>query len=219
MNWLKLFGKRVQHPSGEVAPESLEIALLPLAAVLFPGGLLSLKLSEPKYLEMVTACARSGMPFGVCLSVGAKNSESNPEPNVGMQGIGTLAHAEVVEALKTDHLALTVRGGRRFRVLAEERRADGLLHARVELLDEPSGVPVPERLSGLLPLLHKVVADLGREKIPEPHEFDDAAWVGYRLTEVVPVQLMAKQKLLELDDPVSRLEILHKYFAQRNLLT
>lgn len=61
----------------------------------------------------------------------------------------------------------------------------------------------------MLPLLRKVVGDLGVEKIQEPHYyFDNAAWVGYRLTEVVPVQLLAKQKLLELDDPVSRLEIL-----------
>lgn len=42
--------------------------------------------------------------------------------------------------------------------------------------------------------------------------------VGYRLTEVVPVQLLAKQKLLELDDSVSRLEILFAYLSQRELL-
>ena len=55
-------------------------------------------------------------------------------------------------------------------------------------------------------------------KIPEPHDFDDAAWVGYRLTEVMPVQLLAKQQLLELDDPVSRLEVLFAYLSQRKLL-
>ena len=54
--------------------------------------------------------------------------------------------------------------------------------------------------------------------MPPPHAFDDAAWVGYRLTEIVSVQMLAKQKLLELDDPVSRLEILHAYFAQRKLV-
>jgi Lon protease-like protein len=54
--------------------------------------------------------------------------------------------------------------------------------------------------------------------MPEPHDFDDAAWVGYRLTEIVPVQMLAKQKLLELDDPVSRLEILFTYLAQRKLV-
>lgn len=35
--------------------------------------------------------------------------------------------------------------------------------------------------------------------MPPPHAFDDAAWVGYRLSEAVPVQALAKQKLLELE--------------------
>ena len=54
--------------------------------------------------------------------------------------------------------------------------------------------------------------------MPEPHLFDDAAWVGYRLSEVVPVQALARQKLLELDDPVSRLEVIFAYLAQRKLV-
>ena len=93
-----------------------------------------------------------------------------------------------------------------------------MLRAQVELLLEPKRQGIPVSLRGLLPLLRKVVGDLGVEKIQEPHYFDNAAWVGYRLTEVVPVQLLAKQKLLELDDPVSRLEILFVYLSQRKLL-
>jgi len=54
--------------------------------------------------------------------------------------------------------------------------------------------------------------------MPPPHAWDDAAWVGYRLCEAMPVQRLAKQKLLELDDPVSRLEILFRYLAQRGLV-
>ena len=54
--------------------------------------------------------------------------------------------------------------------------------------------------------------------MPEPHAFDDAAWVGYRLADILPVQSLAKQKLLELEDPISRLEIIHAYLAQRRLV-
>ena len=113
---------------------------------------------------------------------------------------------------------MNIRGGRRFRILSQVLGDDGLLRAQVELLLEPERREVPVDQRGLLPLLRKVVGDLGGEKIPEPHDFDDAAWVGYRLTEVVPVQLLAKQKLLELDDSVSRLEILFAYLSQRKLL-
>jgi hypothetical protein len=113
---------------------------------------------------------------------------------------------------------LTVRGGRRFRIISTSTRPDGLLRAQVELLAEPARLDVPAAQQGLLPLLQKVAGDLGPEKMPEPHAFDDATWVGYRLTEIVPVQALAKQKLLELDDPLSRLQILHTYLAQRKLV-
>ena len=38
--------------------------------------------------------------------------------------------------------------------------------------------------------------------------FDDAAWVGGRLTELLPIELNDKQVLLELDDPLARLAAL-----------
>lgn len=95
---------------------------------------------------------------------------------------------------------------------------DKLLRAKAELIPETQAVPVPPERSRLLPILKRIVSDLGSERIPAPHHFDDAAWVGCRLTEVLPVQNLAKQKLLELDDPLIRLEILEKYLDQRKLL-
>ena len=115
-------------------------------------------------------------------------------------------------------LQLTVRGGRRFRILDTEIETGGLQRARVRLLDEPEVLPIPPAQAGLVPVLRQIVADMGEERMPEPHAWDDAAWVGYRLTEVMPVQLLAKQKLLELDDPVSRLEILFRYLEPRGLV-
>ena len=188
--------------------------MLPLGAVLFPGGLLSLKLSEQKYIEMAADCFESGTPFGVCLVGGGKS----PDTSLELHELGTLAHVRPESASVAGVLAVSVRGARRFRTLSRELGANGVIRARVELLAEPAGIEVPAAQRSLLPLLRKVVGDLGVEKIPEPHDFDDAVWVGYRLTEVMPVQLLAKQKLLELDDPVSRLEVLFAYLSQRKLL-
>jgi len=79
-------------------------------------------------------------------------------------------------------------------------------------------IALPAERKRLLPLLERVVRDLGTERIPEPHQYDDAEWVGYRITEVLPINNLAKQKLLELEDPLVRLEILEKFLDQRNLL-
>jgi hypothetical protein len=76
---------------------------------------------------------------------------------------------------------------------------------------------VPEALKGALPLLEAIIADTGTA-FPEPHRFDDATWVGYRLAEILPIPSLARQRLLELDDTLSRLEIIHQYLKQHNLL-
>ena len=212
MSWLNFLGK--PQPVLPAGPQRLDIPLFPLSAVLFPGGVLSLKVFEQRYLDMAAACMKAGTPFGVCLIASGKEVGQAAVPH----RVGTLAHVISGDMPQLGILMLETRGGRRFRIVSQVTRPDGLLRAQVELLDEPVRQNVPAAQQGLLPLLQKIAGDLGTEKMPEPHAFDDAAWVGYRLTEIVPVQALAKQKLLELQDPLSRLEILHTYLAQRKLV-
>lgn len=196
------------------APTQMDIPLFPLSGVLFPGGVLSLKVFEQRYLDMAASCMKDQAPFGVCLIASGKEVGQTAVPH----SVGTLAHIDRGDMQQLGILMLDVHGGRRFRIVSQRTQPDGLLRAEVELFDERPKQSVPAAQQALLPLLMKVVGDLGPEKMPEPHDFDDAAWVGYRLTEIVPVQPLAKQKLLELDDPVSRLEILFTYLAQRKLI-
>lgn len=219
MSWLNFLKKDMpaspETPGGAQQPE---IPLFPLSAVLFPGGVLSLKVFEQRYLDMAAACMKDGTPFGVCLIASGKDVWQKEAQKAVPHPVGTLAHIVSGDMPQLGILMLEVRGGRRFRIATQQTRSDGLLCATVDLLDEPARQDVPPAQQGLLPLLQKVAGDLGPEKMPEPHAFDDAAWVGYRLTEVMPVQPLAKQKLLELEDPLSRLEILHTYLAQRKLV-
>ena len=212
MSWIDY----LRPPADERTPgkSRIEIPLFPLGSVLFPGGVLSLKVFEQRYLDMAAECLRRKSPFGVCLIASGKEVGEPAKPHM----IGTLAHIDNAEMPQLGILMLKVRGAQRFRILSSTVLADGLLQATVELIDEIEGCVVPDALQGLLPLLRKIVSDLGPEKMPTPHAFDDAAWVGYRLTEILPVQALAKQKLLELEDPVSRLEIIHTYLAQRRLV-
>lgn len=163
---------------------------------------------------MSAACLKNDQPFGICLILNGEETGAPAEPYT----TGTLAHVSQWDMEQLGILQLSVRGGRRFRILERRVDADGLQHAKVQLLAEPDNVRVPAAQESLLPILRKVADDLGQEKMPLPHDWENAAWVGYRLTEVMPVQLLAKQKLLELDDAVSRLEILFKYLAQRGLV-
>ena len=202
-----------RSPSGN-AVETLRIPLFPLNTVLFPGSLLPLKIFEQRYLDMAAACMKENTPFGICLIEKGNEVGETATPHA----IGTLATIGDWEMEQLGILMITAQGGRRFRIIETTTGPGNLLEASVELLAETGPTPLPPERERLVPLLRRIVGDLGNERIPEPHRYDEAEWVGYRITEVLPIQNLAKQKLLELDDPVARLEILEKYLSQRKLL-
>ena len=203
----------IRSPFGQRV-EILDIPLFPLNTVLFPGGCQPLKVFEQRYLDMCAACMKDEQPFGICLiDKGNETGEAaTPHP------VGTLASIGSWDMEQLGILNITALGGRRFRIIDSQAGDDKLLRARVELLPEATSQEVPAERQRLLPLIRKIVDDLGHARIPEPHRFEDAEWVGYRITEILPIQNLAKQKLLELDDPLARLEILERYLDQRKLL-
>jgi len=210
MAWSGLFGDK----PAAAEPATLDIPIFPLNSVLFPGGTLGLKIFEQRYLDMASLCLRDGSGFGVCLIAEGREVGAPAVPHA----VGTLAEISSWDMPQLGILLLSLRGGRRFRIREQRVEADGLLRATVDCLDEAPPAPIPPAQQGLVELLRRVAADLGPERLPLPHHFDDARWVGHRLTEILPVKLLAKQKLLELDDPASRLDILFSFLAQRGLV-
>lgn len=211
MGW---FGFSRPQPVEPPPPSRLHIPLFPLKAVLFPGGVLPLKIFEQRYLDMAAACLKDNKPFGICLIARGEETGTAAEPHT----VGTVADIGNWEMEQLGILQITARGGQRFRILDKKLGAGQLLEADVELIPDNGPQAVPLERQRLLPLLRRVIGDLGPERAPEPHRYDDAEWVGYRITEILPVQNLAKQKLLELEDPLARLEILEKFLDQRKLL-
>ena len=209
MGWFGL-SRAAETPT----PVRMEIPLFPLDTVLFPGGVLPLKIFEQRYLDMTAACMKEGLPFGICLIATGKEVGGVAEPHA----VGTLAEISNWEMEQLGILMVTTRGGKRFRILEKATGSDNLLRATVEIIADNGPLPMPPERQRLLPLLRRVASDIGPARFPEPHRYDDAEWVGYRITEILPVQNLAKQKLLELEDPLSRLEILEKFLDQRKLL-
>lgn len=209
MGWFDA-SRSVNSPTIEI----LNISLFPLNTVLFPGSVLPLKIFEQRYLDMAAACLKESTPFGVCLIDGGNETGRAAIPH----SIGTLARIIDWEMEQLGILQVTTLGERRFRIIDQEIGPNQSLRARVEIIPDNGPLPLPSERQRLLPLLQRVIKDIGHERIPLPHHLDDAEWVGYRITEVLPIQNLAKQKLLELEDPIARLEILEKYLSQRKLL-
>jgi Lon protease-like protein len=191
----------------------IDVPIFPLNAVLFPGGLLPLRVFETRYMDMTRDCLKQSRPFGVCLiregsEVGAP---AVPEP------VGCLASILDWDMQQLGVLNLKTLGGQRFRILGSEAGAQGLVSASIELIAPDENHAIPEEYAACVRLVEMVVADQGKPVFAEPHAFDDAAWVGYRLSEILPVPLLAKQKLLELTDSLARLAILQRFLESRGL--
>lgn len=179
-----------------------ELPLFPLRTVLFPGGDLRLRIFEPRYLDLVKQCSRSGSGFGVCLIL---DGEEVGKPAIPA-AFGTRARIVDFYAESDGLLGLQVRGESRFRVLRSRVRDNGLILAEVETRQEPLPSQVEAEHGLLATLLERLI-----ERFGGPHAkadrgcYDDAAWVGYRLAEMLPFTNPERQALLQCDDHHARL--------------
>jgi Lon protease-like protein len=179
------------------------IALFPLNMVLFPAGSLPLRIFETRYVDMVRHCMRESQSFGVVLI--REGQETGPAETFD---VGTLAKIVDFHQLSDGLLGLSCVGEQRFRILSRWAQADGLNFGEVEWLAPEAVVAVPQRHARLPELLKTVLPQLGEVYTNIHMRLDDAAWVGHRLAEILPIPLADKQMCLELDDPVQRLDVL-----------
>lgn len=179
------------------------IALFPLNIVLFPDGPLPLRIFETRYVDMVRRCMREARDFGVVLI--REGKEVGPAE---ICDVGTMAKIVDFHQLSDGLLGLSCVGQRRFRIRSRSRQADGLNLGEVDWLIAEPTVPVPERHARLAELLKSVLPQLGEVYTDIEMRLDDAAWVGHRLAEILPIPLADKQRCLEFDDPIQRLDVL-----------
>lgn len=183
------------------------LPLFPLHTVLVPGGTLVLRVFETRYLDMVRECGRNGSGFGVCLILAGQEAGLPATP----ASVGTEARIEDFGSTEAGLLTLRVRGGRRFRVLQTEVRPNGLIEAEVQWFEaDPDDELRPEHAllgSVLQQVVEKVAEKVGGEydQVP-PSRFDEAAWVGWRLAELLPLSHPQRQMLLQDEDPHARLD-------------
>ena len=180
-----------------------ELPLFPLGQVLFPGGGLGLRIFEPRYLDLVKRCGRSGEGFGICLILAGREVGEAATPAAH----GT--EAVIVDFSMTDDglLGLTVEGRRRFHVERTRVRDDGLLLGDVLWLEEPPPETLRDEHALLSVLLARIMDKAGIDhEGPGKGDLADAAWVGWRLAEWLPLEATERLALLQLADPHERLQ-------------
>lgn len=179
-----------------------DVPLFPLRTVLFPGGQLALRIFEPRYLDMVRECARQDSGFGICLILQGRETSAPAIP----AAVGTIARITDFHTGGDGLLTIVVEGGARFRVDRTRARSDGLLRGSVAMWPPEPQQEVPVEFALLQSIAERLVETMTPQSRHAPRSmYDDAGWVGFRLAELLPLDVEEQQHMLELTDPLQRL--------------
>ena len=184
--------------------ENSVISLFPLHTVLFPGGPLPLRIFETRYTDMVRSCMREQQPFGVVLI--QEGDEAGAVATTAT--VGCSARIADFHTLRDGLLGISCVGERRFRVQRVWRAADGLHLGEVSWLEPEPQIALPDEYAQFAATVRRALDELAEHYQHVEKKFDDAAWIGARISELLPIGLNDKQLLLELDDPIARLDAL-----------
>ncbi len=210
------------------------LPLFPLGTVLFPGGFLPLRIFEVRYLDMIGKCYKNGVPFGV-VSVTQGTEVRRPGGPIGgaesFSGIGTLATIRAFAAPQPGLMEIECVGTQRFRILGSELQKHGLWTANVEAIEDDMVLAVPEDLKHAAEALRRLVETLEARRRAEggdaadgmqlpftkPYRFNDCGWVANRWSELLPLEPALKQRLMELDSPLMRLELVSDLLGRNGI--
>jgi Lon protease-like protein len=187
------------------------LPLFPLNTVVFPGGRLPLRIFEQRYLEMIKRAIADNTPFGVCA---IREGTETGTPAVPYP-IGTRVNVTEWDMPEAGILHIDTHAQERFVIRSLHTEPSGLLIGSVDAVSAEARVAVPSELELAVEILRHIIDEYGNARFPAPHEFDNAVWVGYRLSEVLPLKLSTKQNLLEMNDSVARLHILAGFIKKQ----
>ena len=191
----------------------VELPIFPLSSVLFPGGVLALRIFEQRYMDMAKACLKNNTPFGICLIHEGAEVGAPAVP----EAVGTMARIQEWDMQQLGVLQVRAAGEGRFRILDRRVLSSKLVVGQVtpigddEIGDCPEFAPCRE-------FLRKVLEQIGNSHFTGDICIDDSSWVSYRITELLPINQVIKQKMLELTDARMRLEILHRILLEQRLI-
>ena len=180
----------------------IRLPLFPLNVVLLPGADMPLHIFEPRYRQMVRDCLEAKSPFGMLLAL----------PN-GMAGTGCTA--EILEVTSRYHDGrcdiLTV-GREPFRIV-ELFPEEPLMRGDVDFLEDRP-VPVNPRISRELIELYETCHTLIFDDYPRDPAESAEDKISYRIASRLPMDLLWKQRVLELRSEAERQERLVAYLRE-----
>jgi uncharacterized protein len=176
------------------------VTIFPLGTVLFPGGVLPLRIFEARYVDMVRQCMRNDEPFGVC-RITEGNEVGKPAEH---EQIGCAARIVNFDKEPSGILNLRTIGEQRFKINASAVNHQGLIIAEVEYLAIEEDAVVPLDMARCTKVVEQVISELVdteldamKRVLEPPFLLKSASWVSHRLCEILPFGPSSKQLMLE----------------------
>ena len=192
---------------------SRKIPLFPLGTVLFPDGVIALKIFEVRYLDMMKQCLRDKTEFGVISIINDLNSDDE-SPSAAFSNIGTLAQIEDFDPVQPALYITKSFGTQRFKLISSALESNGLWIGEIEPLANDPVTPIPEEHQKAVELLDEIISViqsedlLGEAPFKKPFKVNDCGWVSNRLAELLPISLAQKNHLLAQTNPRIRLDLI-----------
>jgi len=151
---------------------------------------------------MVSRCMREDTEFGIILS-----RESTDPKMFETYDTGTLAKIIDWDQGEDGLLGITTKGTQKFRLVELNKQEDGLNIGTIERIEREGDYKPIEHFNHLVVLLQAILDDVNIYGDDEKN-FESASWISYRFAEILPLKIEDKQKCLEIDDPIIRLNFL-----------
>ena len=193
---------------------TLQIPLFPLGTVLFPDGVIALKIFEARYLDMIKRCLREETLFGVISIMKGSEIQDEEDQSTTFANIGTLARIEDFDPIQPALYMTKSFGTQRFKLIEAKQAEDGLWLGEVELIENDPLIPIPQEHAKVVTLLNEIISViesedlLGETPFKAPHKLDDCGWVSNRLAELLPLSIAQKNHLLAQSNPRIRLDLI-----------
>ena len=189
--------------------ETQQIPLFPLRVVMFPRGRLNLQIFERRYIDLVTHCMRTSSGFGICL---LKEGEEviQKGTNQTIHRTGTYSNIIDWDQLDNGLLGITVEGSAKFSIEDCWQSDSGVLQGNVQFNETDNvgreTIPLDDQYTALADLLQNLESHPLVEQKKLIIDYNNLWDLGWRLSELIPIEIEQKQQLLEIDDPWERIQ-------------
>ncbi len=192
-----------------------ELSLFPRNNVLYPSGVLSLAIYEPRYLSMVSDCLSHNKPFVIVLISERQEIGKTAKFNK----IGTLATIKDFNQNNNGLLEIVCRGQELVRIFDYKINQNGLIVGQVEKIPSIENLEFLSEYQIFSDFLKEMLQREGMRRYRDSLEedWDNPEWLSYRLSEILPLSQEQHYQLLTISTH-ERFKILKKIMIHQGWL-